>query len=83
MFNDPAFEEYSIARVLETGEHEPVAWQRACPDCENDINDGDSVYIIDGKEVCKECFLEWLADYASTNPREVADALSVGWRLQQ
>ena len=22
MFNDPAFEEYSIARVLETGEHE-------------------------------------------------------------
>ena len=83
MHNNLPFEHPQIAMVQETGYPEQEQWQRACPDCDNDIHDGDAVYTINGKEVCGECFAEWLTDYTSTNPREVDNALSVNWRLQQ
>ena len=46
-----------------------------CPFCHG--AQGDWVFVLDGEPVCQECFLDWVKDYTSTNPREVATALAV------
>ena len=39
----------------------------------------DTVFIVEGDNLCPECFLEWLEDYMRTNTEDVADALGVDW----
>ena len=74
-FMAPNLEHPAITNALRTGygyDHT----QEICPDCNNDI--GDYTFEIDPDHfVCKECFKDWLLDYLSTNPEEVADAMSV------
>lgn len=46
-----------------------------CVHCGEDI--GEYVFTIDDAPHCAECFADWVKDYLSTNPREVAAALDV------
>ena len=42
------------------------------------------VFVIEGHEICDDCFRDWLDDYASTNIEDVADALDVEhWDLSE
>lgn len=46
-----------------------------CPFCHGE--QGEWVFILDDEPVCQDCFLDWVKDYVSTNPHEVATALAV------
>lgn len=46
-----------------------------CPYCHGAQTDW--VFELDGDYVCRDCFIDWVKEYTSTNPREVALALSV------
>ena len=48
---------------------------KLCPWCGEDA--GDKTYNVEGDDVCPECFAEWVQDYLSTNPDELAAALCV------
>lgn len=72
-----------IVKLERDGELEPSEFVRACPECNADIGVGEWVYEINGVELCEQCFREWAWDYIETNPREVAEALTVGRRLHQ
>lgn len=65
----------AIARTLATGYPDGEGWARECPQCGGDMSA--EVYMIDGVEVCADCFKDWLVDYFSTNADDIADALGV------
>ena len=65
-----------VLRCLRTGypfredTREPV-----CGQCGAELRD--TVFVVEGREICGDCFQEWLADYTRTNATDVADALCV------
>lgn len=84
--NNRYLEHPDITRTLKTGYPSIVTGftcepnsERVCPLCDGAL--AGTAYEIDGREVCGECFKEWVEDYISTNPREVANALGVEWYL--
>lgn len=54
--------------------------QRLCPWCGEDV--GEKTYNIEGDDICPECFAEWVQDYLSTNPDELAAALCVSVKYE-
>lgn len=53
-----------------------------CNMCEVEINpnkyeDCERSYIVEGKAICEDCFKEWLLEWFSINPADVAEALGV------
>ena len=71
------YEHPMVTRALRTGYGEPAIDPPACPWCTGELSG--TTFCIEGDTVCRTCFLEWLSDYAETNPTEVADALRVDW----
>ncbi len=48
---------------------------KLCPRCGEDI--GAKSYEVDGEEICRFCFIEWVEDYMSTDLDQVAGALNI------
>lgn len=60
-----------------------------CPDDSYSVHPEDSecpfcggaqtnwVFELEGEYVCRDCFCDWVKDYVTTNPKEVAVALAV------
>lgn len=53
---------------------------KLCPWCGEDV--GDKTYNVEGDDICPECFAEWVQDYLSTNPDELAAALCVAVKYE-
>lgn len=81
MRSDLSLEHPVITALLRGGYTEPP--EGPCCGCGAEFEQGKTIYEIEGKDVCEECFREWVQDYALTNPREVARALNVDFRLLQ
>lgn len=64
-----------IASLLKTGHPKEYNPLPDCPYCGGAQTDW--VFELDGELVCRDCFVDWVSDYASTNPRDVATALAV------
>ena len=64
-----------IRRIEFSGYNYEVETYGECPYCHG--AQGDWVFILDDQPVCQECFLDWVREYTSTNPHEVATALAV------
>lgn len=62
-------------RAVERAGYTGYAKIKLCPWCGEDV--GDKTYNIEGDDVCAACFTEWVQDYLSTNPDELASALCV------
>lgn len=68
--------DHPIIRSLEAaGFPDEPAEIAECPYCHG--AQGEWVFILDGEPVCQDCFLDWVKDYTTTNPHEVATALAV------
>lgn len=68
----------AISRALRTGYGYLGIPPLTCSDCGEDI--GDYAFNPDSDTfICQDCFIERVEDYLSTNPRDVAEALSVEW----
>lgn len=67
----------TIVQTLRTGYPAPVAQPHCCPGCEAEINPRDDIYELDGELYCRECFGDWVRDYLSSNPQEIAEMLNV------
>lgn len=63
-----------IRAALESG-YPGYAHQRLCPCCGYDL--GEKGFEVDGEDICLPCFTEWVNDYLSSNPEDVADALGI------
>lgn len=70
MYN--AYQHPAITRAEREGVPAPA---RVCACCGEDL--GDWAFTIDGGDFCRDCFTEWVQDYLTTNPRELAAALDV------
>lgn len=53
---------------------------KLCPWCGEDA--GDKTYNVEDDDICPECFAEWVKDYLSTNPDELAAALCVAVKYE-
>lgn len=75
------YEHPAVTWTERTGYPEPVVEPAECPKCRGELSGTTYTIEIKGeyKTVCVECFRDWLADYADTNPTDIADALHVDW----
>lgn len=48
-----------------------------CPECQGELFPGDSVYHMDGGDVCGECFEDWVRDLLATSPALLAHRLGI------
>lgn len=53
-----------------------------CTKCDAEINphkyeDCEQYYLVEGENMCKDCFKDWLLDWIQTNLDEVAFAIGV------
>lgn len=51
---------------------------RYCDQCQGEMYNGETLYEVEGRYVCKDCFEEWARDFFETSPELFADALGVG-----
>lgn len=68
-----ALEHPAISSLLRNGY--PTSDLPECPYCHG--TQGDWVFVLDDSPVCVDCFCDWVKDYVTTNPKEVATALAV------
>lgn len=67
------------------GDCEELSDEYLCPGCEKPLYAGDEVYEFERdsgggiKEAlyCVECFIEFVTDYAASNPNEMAELLGL------
>lgn len=64
-----------IRRTMETGYPYPVKPPALCDRCGEEL--GEISYEVEGQLICKECFKDWLDDWFSTNPEQIARALEI------
>lgn len=48
---------------------------RACPQCGGDMSP--TRYVLDGLEVCEDCFGDWLRERIGSDLREAADRMGI------
>lgn len=48
-----------------------------CSKCQGELYPGDQVYHLDGKEVCFDCFKDWVLELLNVSPHLLADRLGV------
>ena len=68
-----------IRAALRSGHPRPYR-QILCPRCGYDL--GDRSYEVEGEAICGQCFTDWVTDYLSTNPEELAEALDIPVRYE-
>lgn len=44
-----------------------------CGECDGELYSGDPVFCVNGKLLCKGCFLEWLKEQLENRPVMLAD----------
>lgn len=48
-----------------------------CPECGGEVWPGETMYTVDGRPVCSDCFDAWVDRFRHTSPALFADAMGV------
>lgn len=69
------YEHPDITRTLRTGYPYRPDFGRMCPRCDGDM--GEIAFEVEGKQICSECFKEWVIENVRLDPETTAHNLGI------